>query len=88
VLDGSFLEGVDARKGTWRDAAAEAKGVLTKNFWTGQGRDALEVAYGTVASKPNATTVREVWKQRHGVRQGLRQTATGSEGLQRYLPQP
>ncbi len=66
MLDGSFLGGVDARKGRWRDAAAEAKGVLTENFWTGRGRDALEVAYGTAASRPNATTVREVWRQRQG----------------------
>jgi hypothetical protein len=66
VLDGSFLGGVDARKGRWRDAAAEAKGIFAEYFWTGRGRDALEVAYGTAASKPNATTVREVWKQRHG----------------------
>ncbi len=34
--------------------------------WTGRGRDALEVAYAVSATKPNATTVREVWKQRHG----------------------
>ena len=58
VLDGSFLGRVDARKGHWRDAA-EAKGIFAEYFWTGRGRDALEVAYGTAASKPNATTVRE-----------------------------
>ena len=66
MLDGSFLGRVDARKGHWRDAAAEAKGIFAEYFWTGRGTDALEVAYGTAASKPNATTVREVWKQRHG----------------------
>ena len=66
MSDVSFLDGADARKGRWRDAAAEAKGVYTKFFWTGRGRDALEVAYGTAASKPNVTTVREVWKRRHG----------------------
>ena len=64
--DSSFLGGVDARRGRWRDAALEARGVSSQYFWTGRGRDALEVAYGTAASKPNATTVREVWKQRHG----------------------
>ncbi len=37
-----------------RDAAAEAKGVFAEHFWTDRGRDALEVAYGTAASKPNA----------------------------------
>jgi hypothetical protein len=66
VPDGSFLGGVDARKGRWRDGAAESKGINPENFWTGRGRDALEVAYGTAAEKPNATTVREVWRQRHG----------------------
>ena len=66
MLEGSFLGGVDPRKGRWRDAAAEATGVLSENFWTGRGKDALEVAYGTAASRPNATTVRDVWKQRHG----------------------
>jgi hypothetical protein len=65
-LDVSFLGGVDARKGRWRDAAAEAKGISTEYYWTGKGRDALEVAYGTAVTKPNATAVREVWKQRHG----------------------
>ena len=64
--DGSFLGGIDARKGRWRDGAAVTKGINPENFWTGRGRDALEVAYGTAASKPNATTVREVWKHRHG----------------------
>lgn len=66
VPDGSFLGGVDAKRGRWRDAALEAKGASPLYFWTGRGRDALEVAYGIAASKPNATTVREVWEQRHG----------------------
>ena len=66
ALDHSFLDGVDAQKGRWRDAAAEAKGVSTRYYWIGKGRDALEVAYGTAESKPNAATVREVWKRRHG----------------------
>jgi hypothetical protein len=65
-LDHSFLDRVEAQKGRWRDAAAEAKGVSTWYYWLGRGRDELEVAYGTADSKPNATTVREVWKQRHG----------------------
>jgi hypothetical protein len=66
VSDGSFLDGVDARKGRWRLAATEAKGISAEGFWTGRGRDALEVAYAAAATKPNATEVREVWKQRHG----------------------
>jgi hypothetical protein len=65
-LDDSFLDGVDARKGRWRDNVAEAKGISTEYYWTGKGRDALEVAFGTTVTKPNTTAVREVWKQRHG----------------------
>ncbi len=66
VPDGSFLGGVDARRGRWRDAALDAKGTSPQYFWTGRGKDALEVAYGTAAARPNARAVREVWKQRHG----------------------
>ena len=65
-MDHSFLDDGDAQKGRWRDVAAEAKGISTRYYWTGRGRDALEVAYGTSATKPNATTVREVWRHRHG----------------------
>jgi hypothetical protein len=65
-LDHSFLDRVEAQKGRWRDAAAAAKGVSTRYYWLGRGREALEVAYGAAESKPNATAVREVWKQRHG----------------------
>ena len=44
VLDGSFLGGVDARKGRWRDAAAEAQGILTEYYWIGRGSEALEAS--------------------------------------------
>ncbi len=66
MLDVSFLGEVDARKGGWRDTAAEAKGISTEYYWAGKGGDVLEVSYGTAVTKPNASTVREVWKQRHG----------------------
>ncbi len=66
VLDDSFLDGVDARKRRWRDTAAEAKGISASYYWTGKGRDALEVAYGTAVTRPSASNVREVWRQRHG----------------------
>ena len=36
--------------------------------WTGSVRDGLEVAYGKAESRPHVTTVREVWRQRHGHR--------------------
>lgn len=66
ALDNSFLDQVDARKGRWRDAAAEAKGITTQRYWIGRGDRALEVAYGTAQARPNAATIRAVWKQRHG----------------------
>ena len=65
-MDNSFLDQVDARKGRWRDEAAEAKGVSTQRYWIGRGDRALEVAYGTAEARPNAATIRGVWKQRHG----------------------
>jgi hypothetical protein len=69
VLDGTFLEGTDAHKGSWRDerdASLEKKGISPRYYWTGKGRDALEVAYETAAGFAAAATVREVWKRRHG----------------------
>jgi hypothetical protein len=66
VAGGSFLDQIDARKGRWRDASSEAKGISPAYYWTGRGRDALEVAYATAAGRPSATALREVWKQRHG----------------------
>jgi hypothetical protein len=39
------LDHVDAQKGRWSDTAAEAKGISTQYYWTGRGRDALEVAH-------------------------------------------
>ncbi len=68
MLDGTFLEGVDASKRRWHDPSAQQRGILPAYRWTGPGRDGLEVAYGNAESRPNAATVREVWKQRHGYR--------------------
>jgi len=68
TLDASFLEGVDASKRRWHEPSAQQKGITPVYRWAGPGRDGLEVAYGTAESRPNATTVREVWKQRHGHR--------------------
>ena len=65
-MDSSFLNQVDAKKGRWRDAAAEAKSVSTQRYWIGRGKYPLEVAYGTAGARPNAATIRGVWKQRHG----------------------
>jgi len=35
------------------------RGSPTENYWTGKVRDALEIAYGTAGTKPNATTMRD-----------------------------
>ena len=66
MAGGSFLDQIDARKGRWRDASSEAKGISPAYYWTGRGRDALEVDYATAAGRTSATALREVWKQRHG----------------------
>ena len=65
-MDNSFLDHVDAQKGRWHDTAAEAKGISTRLYWIGRGRDAPLVAYRTAGTKPNATTIRLVWKQIYG----------------------
>ncbi len=65
-MDHSFRDRADTQKRRWRDTALETKGISAHYYWIGRGRDALEVAYAAAATKPNATTVREVWKQRHG----------------------
>ncbi len=65
-MDHSFLNHVAAQKGRWQEAAAQVKGVSTRYYWLGKGTSALEVAYGTAEARPNATTIREAWKLRHG----------------------
>lgn len=66
VLDGRFLEEVDAPKRCWHEPSAQQKGILPAYRWTGPGRDGLEVVHGDAESRPNAATVSEVWRQRHG----------------------
>lgn len=65
-MTGEFLYDTEARKGRWRDEAAEAAGLYTACHFTGEGPHGLEVAYATAEQLPNRTTVRDVWKQRHG----------------------
>jgi hypothetical protein len=62
----SFLEGVSATKGRWRDASPAINGLRSHYFWTGRGRDAVEVAFASSPQKPTATEAREVWKSRQG----------------------
>src|SRR5204863_398352 len=66
ALDKAFLDEVDARKGRWHDAEAEAKGISARRYWIGRGKDALEVAYGMAGARPNVATVRGLWRQRQG----------------------
>jgi hypothetical protein len=65
-LSEAFLENSQARRGRWRSETAQAKGVRPVSYWTGEGRDALEVAYASSESRTNATSMREIWKGRQG----------------------
>lgn len=67
-MNDAFLDLVDVPKGRWRDPEAEKKGIHSAYRWTGLGRDGLEVVFGTAGARPSTTAVRELWKQRHGVR--------------------
>jgi hypothetical protein len=66
VLDRRFLEEVDTPKRCWHEPSAQQKGILPAYRWTGPGRDGLKVVHGDAESRPNAATVSEVWRQRHG----------------------
>ena len=59
-----FLEGADVPARTWRNEAREARGT----YWTGHGRDAVEVAYTAFDREPTVAEVRGLWKERHGRR--------------------
>src|SRR5690625_794579 len=61
-----FLDGISASKGRWRDAGEGADKLIPRYFWTGQGRDALEVAYSTAPQALSATEARDVWRARQG----------------------
>jgi hypothetical protein len=67
-LDASFLEGVVTSKKRWHEPSAQVKGVSPAYRWTGPGTYGLEVVHGTADSRPDTTTVRGVWKARHGHR--------------------
>ena len=69
MLTDQFLDHLDqsdVTKRRWREAAPEELGISPKHYWLGNGRDAIEVAYGSSESQLNTTTVRNAWKQRHG----------------------
>ena len=66
-----FWRGVDASKRRWHEPSARQKGIMPVYRWTGPGRDGLEVAYGKAESRPHVSTVREVWRERHGHRAAL-----------------
>lgn len=62
----TFLESIDVSKGRWRGDAAGGRGIDPVYYWTGPGRDALEVAYAVAAARPHVGDVRTVWKRRQG----------------------
>ena len=61
-----FLRDVKAQKGRWREASAKPDGLTTHYHWTGQGRDALEVALATSSRKLTTAEARDIWKARQG----------------------
>lgn len=56
-----FLAGTDATPRTWRDTAREERG----RYWTGRGRDGLEVAHIGFDATPSVAEVRKLWAERH-----------------------
>lgn len=59
-----FLESLDVAPRTWRDAAREERG----RYWTGRGRDGVEVAYTELDAPPTVGEVRKLWAERHNRR--------------------
>lgn len=55
-----FLADVSATKGRWRDSRPKVSGLEPHYFWTGQGRDAIEVALASAPRRLTATEMREV----------------------------
>src|SRR5690625_3717958 len=60
------LAGQTFHKGRWRETSSRPGGVEVHYHWTGQGRDALEVALATSTRKLGAAEVRALWAGRHG----------------------
>jgi len=63
-LEREFLAFLDLPARRWRNEAREERG----RYWTGPGRDGLEVAYTRMPSTPTVTQVRKLWSERHGRR--------------------
>src|SRR5690625_5260580 len=61
-----FLADVVAQKGRWRVSAAAIEGVTLHYYWTGQGRDALEVALASSSRALTSTEARSLWSARQG----------------------
>lgn len=59
-----FLAESDVPMRTWRDQDRQPRGM----YWSGQGRDPLEVALVEFGRAPTAGEVRAIWKDRHGRR--------------------
>lgn len=65
-MNDQFLSEIEATKRRWRYAAPEELDINPRYYWLGNGRDGLEVAYGSAERRLNTTTIRNAWKQRHG----------------------
>lgn len=65
-MNDQFLSEIEATKRRWRYAAPEELDISPRYYWLGNGRDGLEVAYGSAERRLNTTTIRNAWKQRHG----------------------
>src|SRR5690625_140421 len=59
-----FLVDVVAQKGRWRESAAAIEDVSLHYYWTGQGRDALEVALASSSRALTSTEARSLWSAR------------------------
>ncbi len=63
-LEQEFLAFLDLPARRWREGAREERG----RYWTGPGKDGLEVAYTELPSTPTVNQVRKLWSERHGRR--------------------
>lgn len=61
-----FLADHSAKKGRWRELTAKVDCVSPLYYWTGSGRDPLEVAYAHSTRALKQSELKELWRSRHG----------------------
>lgn len=66
AIASGFIADHNFQKGRWRETTATPEGVQLHYHWTGQGRDALEVALATSTRKLSAVEARALWAGRYG----------------------